>query len=573
MAYVDLQTRFTYNIETVFGDFSKLANNDAFLNNNGWQDGTMGIFFQAAAPTGWTKNILISGYGLRVTSGSGGGVAGTNDPGSSISLAHTHSITTDPNHTHQILAHTHHLAISGTDQASGSSPNPLAANGSDDLQATTSSSGSTTSKANTLSLNGGPYSTDANGSHSHGGATDSSLSSIVLAYANIIFCSKDTSTGYTDLTATFVHNVRHVFDYLMQLATNDAFNYARRTPAGTISIFYSAASPTGWTKIATNNAQLLRAVNDGSGSSSGGSADPATTISLAHNHNTSSDGGHTHTSPAHVHKLADKTTHSPTAFIRSINVRASQLRRGASTGGVAFLSTQDFTNTDGSVTTSSAGIHTHTVGTSLGNINLAYVNVIQASKDSAGAPQAYTDYTAFFVDQALLAYQDLQVLAYNDAYLFYHTIPVASTMFFFQAAAPLNWTKLTTQNDALLRIVNDSSGGTNGGSDLISGISLAHSHTLSTASVSHTATHSHTLAQNGTSVVTGSIGDQFVFGQNDAELYTDTNGGSGDNSLGNSADTQSLSTDTYSHNHGGTTGSSLSALSLAYADVILCSKN
>lgn len=582
MAYVDLTTRFVYELQTVFGDFSKLANNDAFMKDNGWEDGTIGVFFQAAAPTGWTKITTADARALRIVSGSGGGVGGSQDPATTITLAHTHTISSDGSHTHLLTDHTAYLATSGSEQSSATSNIPIialtaAASGFPEkalmLRVVAGAVEQFVAK-NQMAMTGGPYTTGSVGTHNHGGATNSQLSDISLAYINVLFCSKDTSSGYTTLTSTFVHNTRHVFDYLDQLAENDAYNYARRTPAGTISIFGSATAPTGWTKLTTANAALLRVVS-GTGGGSGGTADPASTITLAHDHGSvTSDGGHTHSMPAHTHELAQG---SSVFAVGSNFLRTSggQLRENSTTAGSTTVKLSK-TATDGSGTSSSDGAHQHATGSSLTNISLGYFDSIQASKDSTGAPTSYTDYTTFFIDQALLAYQDLQVMADNDAYLYYHTMPSAAVMFFFQASAPLNWTKLTTQNDVLIRIVSGSTGGTGGGtSPLSSSFSLAHTHTLDTKSHTHTLAHTHTL-DDGTSTLNASggiIGTTRIFGGHGSEMYRAVTGAGSDTALGETTESVTVTTDSKSHNHTGLTGSSLSNVTLAYADVIRCSKN
>lgn len=586
MAYVDLTARFVYELQTVFGDFNKLANNDAFMKNNGWQDGTVGVFYQAAAPTGWTKIVTADGRALRVVSGSGGGVSGTQDPATTITLAHTNGIATDADHTHAINSHSHHIATSGTDKAFVGATKTVgsageATLGSDQGFGLIMGGGTIfaiNTKKNTLTLTGS-YTSGAGGNHNHGGATASSLTNLSLAYVDVIFCSKDTSTGYTDLTLTFVHNTRQVFDYLQSLANNDAFNYDRRTPAGTVSIFSSATSPTGWTKVDTQNGKMLRLVA-GTGGGSGGTTDPSTTITLAHTHTVSSDGAHTHSIPNHKHSLVNSSTDfSDTSPF--VSVSGSQLV--SYNGGVStFISgVQDFTDTDGAGTSSSDGAHSHTPGSALSDITLAYVNVIQASKDSAGAPASYTDVTAlfatYFYDQALLAYQEMQLLANNDAYLYYHTMPAAAVMFFFQSSAPLNWEKSTTHNDKILRIVSDTSGGTAGGSSpFSSSFLLAHTHTLDVQSHSHSYSHTHAMARGSSfefqSNGLGVIANRRIYGANGADLYYAANTGAGDSPLSNATDSQSLATDSYSHSHGGATQSGLSNLTVAYADVIMCTK-
>lgn len=583
MAYVDLTSRFTYELQTVFGDFSKMANNDKWIKENGWQDGTVGVFLQAAAPTGWTKVTTQTGKALRVVSGSGGGTGGSLDPASAITLAHTHTVPTDADHTHVLQDHTAYLATSGSDRSNGVSVVALMSQPTATFNypakslnmLITSGAVAQPTKKNELAMTGGPYTSGAGGTHDHGGVSASALSNVSLAYVDILFCSKDTSTGYTDLSSTFVHNTRHVFDYLDQCAENDAFNYARRTPAGTVSLFGTATAPTGWTKLASLNGKVLR-VTDGTGAGTGGSADPATAITLAHDHgNLTSGGAHTHTIPGHVHELGDSRTLNliPGA---ATGVSAGQIREwgGAINSGVSI--NLSYTATDGSGTSTSDGAHQHATGSSLANITLAYFNVIQASKDSTGAAHSYTDMTTFFVDQDLLAYQELQTMANNDDYLHFHVMPIGGVMFFFQSSAPLNWTKSTDVNDRILRITSSTDGGTEGGSNLISsGIVLAHTHSIDSKSHSHTFDHTHTLAKgvnNGTAS-TVFITNTRIFGEHGAEMYRSQNGGAGDVSRGDVTETVTAATDSVAHTHGGSTGSSMSTITLAYSDVIMCTKS
>jgi hypothetical protein len=76
-------------------------------------------------------------------------------------------------------------------------------------------------------------------------------------------------------------------------------------------------------------------------------------------------------------------------------------------------------------------------------------------------------------------------------------IPNGTVMAFFQSAAPTGWTKLTSQNDKVLRVVSGTGGGTGGVWATSSGLSTdsqgAHSHT--SAAHTHTgAAHTHTGA-------------------------------------------------------------------------------
>jgi len=62
------------------------------------------VFYQSAAPTGWTKSTAQNDKALRVVSGSGGGTGGSHNLSSPPSTAHTH---TGGSHSHTSAAHTH----------------------------------------------------------------------------------------------------------------------------------------------------------------------------------------------------------------------------------------------------------------------------------------------------------------------------------------------------------------------------------------------------------------------------------------------------------------------------------
>lgn len=62
------------------------------------------VFYQAAAPTGWTKSVAHNDKALRVVSGAGGGAGGTHGLSSPPSTAHVH---TGPSHVHAGPSHNH----------------------------------------------------------------------------------------------------------------------------------------------------------------------------------------------------------------------------------------------------------------------------------------------------------------------------------------------------------------------------------------------------------------------------------------------------------------------------------
>jgi microcystin-dependent protein len=75
----------------------------------GFPSGTVMVFHQASAPTGWTKSTSHNNKTLRVVSGSGGGSGGTHALTSPPSTSHTH---TGPSHTHSTPSHSHSHTLS-----------------------------------------------------------------------------------------------------------------------------------------------------------------------------------------------------------------------------------------------------------------------------------------------------------------------------------------------------------------------------------------------------------------------------------------------------------------------------
>ena len=80
----------------------------ATAGGGGVESGTKMVFYQASAPTDWTKDTSQNNKGLRVVSGTGGGTGGTSDwtsPAHSLSAgAHTTSIAEMPSHNHMIMS-------------------------------------------------------------------------------------------------------------------------------------------------------------------------------------------------------------------------------------------------------------------------------------------------------------------------------------------------------------------------------------------------------------------------------------------------------------------------------------
>jgi hypothetical protein len=126
--------------------------------------GSVMLFYQSAAPTGWTQVTTLNDYDLRLVSGTGGSTGGT----TAYSTVFTNqSPTTGATtlSTGQIPSHTHDLIT------------PVAAScGGVGLQGLGGSSTTLTTNA-----------TGGGGSHTHSGGTVT----LNVRYANIIICSKN----------------------------------------------------------------------------------------------------------------------------------------------------------------------------------------------------------------------------------------------------------------------------------------------------------------------------------------------------------------------------------------------
>lgn len=152
-------------------------------------------------------------------------------------------------------------------------------------------------------------------------------------------------------------------------------------------------------------------------------------------------------------------------------------------------------------------------------------------------------------------------------------IPAGTVMIFYQAAAPVGWAQVVTQNDKALRVVSGGSGGTAGGTlALSSTITLAHTHTVNAHH--HSIAHKHTVPV-GHSGSTVFVADSGSWGQGTEAVnvlgYQFAGAGFGPSSL-----SYIKSKDSDSANSGDTspgTDSKLSDVALAYIDVILASKS
>lgn len=167
-------------------------------------------FYQAAAPTGWTKLTSQNDKALRVVSGSGGGSGGTN--AMSAGLSHSHTVNshthdlgnhthTMGNHTHSTPNHQHPLETEAITDANTQSVPYIVANapsqkmlgytagGSTHLNIAhgqTTSSGSGTSGTPSSNTSDGP-STNTSG----GTAPGTDTQSPTFQYIDVILCQKN----------------------------------------------------------------------------------------------------------------------------------------------------------------------------------------------------------------------------------------------------------------------------------------------------------------------------------------------------------------------------------------------
>lgn len=150
----------------------------------GFAAGTVLLFYQSAAPTGWTQVTTQNNKALRVVSGTGGVAGGTTaftsvftnqTVSTSVSVSGTTGGTTLS--TSEIPSHTHGTPTNTGDYGGGAPLRPQAID-----------RGDTVTNFTTTSTGGG-------GSHSHSfsgsGSGTSSAVTLNVQYIDIILCSKN----------------------------------------------------------------------------------------------------------------------------------------------------------------------------------------------------------------------------------------------------------------------------------------------------------------------------------------------------------------------------------------------
>lgn len=148
--------------------------------------------------------------------------------------------------------------------------------------------------------------------------------------------------------------------------------------SGSVTTWFQAAAPTGWTQVTIYNDYALRVVNS-TGGGTGGSVD--FTTAFASRTPTGTVGNHTLTAaemPTHSHGVTDPGhNHS---YYRPANAPVN-----SGTGSAVMLET--LTNTGTSVTgisiqnAGSGGAHNHTWAGDAMSFAVRYLNIVLASKD------------------------------------------------------------------------------------------------------------------------------------------------------------------------------------------------
>jgi hypothetical protein len=161
--------------------------------DSGVPSGTKMMFYQASAPTGWTKSTSHNDKALRVVSGSGGGSGGTHPLTSPPSTSHNHT-TSAHNHGHNLSASAHTLSTSQMPSHTHDVQPKLGDNNGGPYPRTTGQNAGSYTYNTSATGGSGSHSHGLGGSVSSGGgvATGSSgPSQFVPQFIDVIVCSKD----------------------------------------------------------------------------------------------------------------------------------------------------------------------------------------------------------------------------------------------------------------------------------------------------------------------------------------------------------------------------------------------
>lgn len=383
--YTDLTNQFNHNDRIRYEPFAAtggLYGNDSFTQARLTPFGTVAMFYNPTSPTGWLKVVTVNNRGLRVVSGAGGGTAGNLPFSTTITLNHTHTVTTAGDHTHTIGTHRHNVAGSAVSGGNSASFFFIALDGSDYLRPTNNDGTSQTAVKGRTTL-GGSGTSGGSGNHSH--SLDSALTNINLAYVDVIQCQK-LSTGaafsFQDLTSTVQYKKLVTYQKLNKFAQNDEYIKYHVVPAGAVMAFYQSSIPFLWNLLSAQHDKVLRVVT-GAGGGSGGSHLISNTIVLQHTHVIGSQShahllAHTHTFDTNVQAAGSMTANSYLMQLASLSSSSLVSQGNIGTGtGRAIKNTSDSAN---ALTDSVSHDHGGVTSSQFTNIVFAYANVILCQK-------------------------------------------------------------------------------------------------------------------------------------------------------------------------------------------------
>jgi len=145
------------------------------VNSSSFPSGTTLVFYQASAPTGWTKITTHNDKALRVVSGNGGGSGGSTAFSSAFSHTHTDSFSVS-NHTlitAEIPSHVHgYTGVQGTGYPDGA------------LDSTGAGGSGSYPRITELDYEGGGQ------PHNHGLAGSINSATLAPYYVDVIICTK-----------------------------------------------------------------------------------------------------------------------------------------------------------------------------------------------------------------------------------------------------------------------------------------------------------------------------------------------------------------------------------------------
>ena len=173
----------TSNIQVQLDDHeSRIVKNELDIadlqSNLNAEPGTVMVFYQAAAPTGWTQDTSKNDFMMRTVAGAGGGSGGSVSP---ITLSHNHATKSHTLTNGEMPTHTHRNGIAdGTDVAFVYGGTAIDMPGS-------ASQGMETNSGNNARQGRTSENGSSNG-HDHGNTENNTVS---VKYVNTILCIKD----------------------------------------------------------------------------------------------------------------------------------------------------------------------------------------------------------------------------------------------------------------------------------------------------------------------------------------------------------------------------------------------